>query len=62
MNPNDFHPSAPGRLVKTSQGYWAFCADPLPPELAWTGALIITLAVLALSIIARLLAAQRKTS
>ena len=31
-------------------------------KLAWTGALIITLAVLALSIIARVLAAQRKTS
>ena len=31
-------------------------------KLAWTGALIITLAVLALSIIARMLAATRKTS
>jgi phosphate transport system permease protein len=31
-------------------------------NLAWTGALIITLAVLALSIIARILAAQRKSS
>jgi phosphate transport system permease protein len=31
-------------------------------QLAWTGALIITMAVLALSIIARILAAQRKTS
>ena len=31
-------------------------------NLAWTGALIITLAVLALSIIARLLTAQRKSS
>jgi phosphate transport system permease protein len=31
-------------------------------KLAWTGALIITLAVLALSIFARVLAAQRKTS
>jgi len=31
-------------------------------KLAWTGALIITLAVLALSIIARFLAAQRKSS
>jgi phosphate transport system permease protein len=31
-------------------------------KLAWTGALIITLAVLALSIIARMLAASRKTS
>jgi len=31
-------------------------------QLAWTGALIITIAVLALSIIARVLTAQRKTS
>jgi phosphate transport system permease protein len=31
-------------------------------KLAWTGALIVTLAVLALSILARLLAAPRKTS
>jgi phosphate transport system permease protein len=31
-------------------------------DLAWTGALIITLAVLALSIVARALAAQRKSS
>jgi phosphate transport system permease protein len=31
-------------------------------ELAWTGALIITLAVLTLSILARLLASQRKSS
>jgi phosphate transport system permease protein len=31
-------------------------------DLAWTGALIITLAVLALSIIARILSAQRKSS
>jgi phosphate transport system permease protein len=31
-------------------------------KLAWTGALIITLSVLALSIVARILTAQRKTS
>jgi len=31
-------------------------------KLAWTGALIITMAVLALSIVARILTAQRKTS
>ena len=31
-------------------------------KLAWTGALIITLAVLALSIVARILTAQRKSS
>ncbi len=40
MNPNDFLKSAPGRLVKTSQGYWAFDVDPLPPELAWSDALV----------------------
>jgi phosphate transport system permease protein len=31
-------------------------------QLAWTGALIITLTVLALSIVARILSAPRKTS
>jgi len=40
MNPNDFLQSAPGRLVKTSQGYWTFLVNPLPPELAWSGALV----------------------
>jgi Fic family protein len=40
MNPNDFLKSAPGRLVKTSQGYWSFFVNPLPPELAWSGALV----------------------
>src|SRR4026209_6806 len=41
-----------------------FALSPYPDwqKLAWAGALIITLAVLALSIIARTLAAQRKTS
>lgn len=40
MRPNDFLHSAPGRLVKTRQGYWAFYANPLPPELAWSDALV----------------------
>jgi Fic family protein len=40
MNPKDFLKSAPGRLVKTSQGYWSFLVNPLPPELAWSGALV----------------------
>jgi Fic family protein len=40
MNPNDYLKSAPGRPVKTSRGYWAFLVNPLPPELAWSDALV----------------------
>jgi Fic family protein len=40
MNPDDFLKTAPGRLVRTSQGYRAFLPNPLPPELAWSGALV----------------------
>ena len=40
MDPKDFLQSAPGRLVRTSQGYWSFLVNPLPPELAWSGALV----------------------
>jgi Fic family protein len=40
MDPKDFLQSSPGRLVRTSQGYWSFLANPLPPELAWSGALV----------------------
>jgi Fic family protein len=40
MRPNDFLQSAPGRLVKTRQGYWTFYANPLPPELSWSDALV----------------------
>jgi Fic family protein len=40
MNPNDFLKSAPGRLSKTRQGYWTFLPNPLPPKLAWAGALV----------------------
>jgi len=40
MNPNDFLKSVPGRLIKTSQGYWTFIPNPLPPQLAWSGALV----------------------
>ena len=41
-------------FVQSPYEYWR--------QLAWTGALLITLAVLALNIIARLLAAERKKS
>ena len=40
MNPEDFLKSAPGRLVRTHQGYWAFLANPLPPELSWPDSLV----------------------
>jgi Fic family protein len=40
MNPNDFLESAPGRVIKTNQGYWAFVPNRLPPELAWPAALV----------------------
>lgn len=33
MNPTDFHPGFPGRLVKSPEGAWAFSPDPLPPKL-----------------------------
>lgn len=40
MKLDDFLKSAPGHLVKTSQGYWAFLPDPLPPKLTWSDALV----------------------
>jgi hypothetical protein len=40
MNPYDFLKSTSGRLVKTRQLYWSFLVNPLPPELAWSGALV----------------------
>ncbi len=33
MEPADFSASAPGRLIKSPQGAWAFVPDPLPPSL-----------------------------
>ena len=32
MDPTDFTDDAPGELVKTSEGLWAFVPDPLPPR------------------------------
>jgi Fic family protein len=40
MHPKDFLKSAPGRLIKASQGYWAFIPNPLPPEFAWSAILV----------------------
>ena len=33
MGPSDFGADAPGRLVKTTGGHWAFVPDPLPPSM-----------------------------
>ena len=44
MKPNEYLKSAAGRLIKTSQGYWAFLPNPLPPELTWSGSLVSLLA------------------
>jgi cell filamentation protein, protein adenylyltransferase len=34
MDPKDFKDGKPGKLIKGTQGYWAFVPDPLPPELS----------------------------
>ena len=34
MDPKDFKDGNPGKLIKETQGYWAFVPDPLPPELS----------------------------
>lgn len=33
MNPSQFTADAPGELVKTVEGFWAFVPNPLPPRL-----------------------------
>jgi Fic family protein len=33
MDPSDFTDDAPGELVKTIEGFWAFVPQPLPPQL-----------------------------
>ena len=33
MNPRDFSTRAPGKLILTRSGYWAFVPDPLPQKL-----------------------------
>lgn len=43
MDPNDFSSAAPGRILRTPQGYWAFTPNPLPPAIDWSTALISAL-------------------
>ena len=43
MNPQDFRENSPGRVLRTSAGYWAFVPNPLPPALSWTPELVTLL-------------------
>lgn len=43
MHPDQFQPTAPGRIVRQPQGYWAFIPDPLPPSVDWTPDLVAAL-------------------
>ncbi len=40
MKKTDFSQNAPGKIIKTTQGYYAYIPNPLPPELSWTPRLI----------------------
>jgi Fic family protein len=43
MDPNDFSSSSPGRVLRTTKGYWAFIPNPLPPAIEWSTSLISAL-------------------
>ncbi|MCC6956439.1 MAG: Fic family protein [Anaerolineales bacterium] len=43
MDPDNFSSAAPGRVLRTSKGYWAFVPDPLPPTIEWSTSLISAL-------------------
>jgi len=40
MKKTDFSNKAPGKLIKTTQGYYAYIPNALPPEIEWTPRLI----------------------
>ena len=40
MNKSDFSEQAPGKVVRTLKGYFAFLPAPLPPDVAWSNRLI----------------------
>ena len=44
MNTMDFSKNAPGRVVKTLEGYYAYIPNPLPPKLEWSNKLLSRLA------------------
>lgn len=44
MKPTDFNHEAPGKVIKTLTGYYAYIPNPLPPTLTWSNRLISQLA------------------
>ncbi len=44
MNTIDFSKNAPGKVVKTLEGYYAYIPNPLPPKLEWSNKLLSRLA------------------
>lgn len=45
MKTTDFNKNAPGKVIKTLEGYYAFIPDPLPPQLEWSNKLLGSLAL-----------------
>ena len=43
MDTESFRNSPAGRVVHAAGEYWAFVPNPLPPKLAWTSELVVTL-------------------
>jgi Fic family protein len=43
MDPKDFSSAAPGRVIRTPKGYWAFLPNSLPPTIDWSTSLISAL-------------------
>jgi Fic family protein len=43
MNKSDFTEQAPGKVIRTFKGYFAFIPAPLPPDVAWSNHLLSAL-------------------
>ncbi len=40
MKPKKFTKQAPGKVIKTQRGYWAYLPNPLPPKIDWSSGLL----------------------
>ncbi len=43
MDPKKFTSNSPGRILRSTKGFWVFIPDPLPPPIRWNTTLISTL-------------------
>jgi Fic family protein len=43
MKKSDFSQQAPGKVIRTLKGYFAFIPTPLPPDIAWSNRLLSAL-------------------